>query len=1204
MHHSIRALIKVLVASLLLTALPRGAYSQDSAKSPRPEWADETQVQDGTVAPFATMDIYPDEETAAAAASGKKASTMRLSLNGPWKFHWSDNPTRRVKGFESPAFDDSKWAMIDVPSNVELEGYGIPIYTNVQYPWGKATPPDIPGVYNPVSEYRRVFTVPQDWNNQEVYVTFDGVNSFFYLWVNGEKLGFSKDSRTPATFDITKYIHPGENLMAVEVFRWNDGSYLEDQDFWRLSGIFRDVYLWSAPKIHVRDYEVRTRVDEDFSGATLKIFAKIQNLSEADGAYAVTARLLAPNDTEVATLSADYAQVSKGDEVMVTLDRHIAPSPALWSAENPVLYTLLISLHDKEDNILETIRSRVGFRNVEVRDGQLMVNGQPVLIRGVNRHEWDPVRGQSVTREGMIQDIVLMKRNNINAVRTCHYPNAPEWYNLCDEYGIYVLDEANIECHGCQILSSEPSWKDAFMDRTLRMVERDKNHPSIIGWSLGNEAGMGDNFRATYIWLKDRDSSRPVQYEGDRATEVSDIYCPMYPGIDFVSAYGNLTHPKPLIMCEYAHAMGNSSGNFAAYWKPIYDGGSPQYQGGFIWDWVDQGLRTPVPEGRKIVEAENPKSIPYNPALGYFWAYGGTFGPKGTPSDGDFCCNGLVAPDRTPHPALDEVCKVYQPIQMRAGNLLNYEVEITNWTDFTNLKDWVVGSWTLLENGRPIQQGDVEEFPLAPRETKTIDFPVEAPQNSDPGSEYILDVSFKLKHDTPWAPAGYEVAWEQFHLDALDQPENAASDKSDYLPLTLAESPEVYAISGDGFSVSFDRVTGFVKSIRVGDSELLDAPMGPNFWRAPTDNDRGNHMADTSAGQNMWTPGGMGVWRGAVSQWKASSVEAEKLPDGGIKVSVQGGVPQPQCSLSINWTVTPKGEIFVEETFLPSNNVALPELPRFGMMTTLKQGFDNLQWYGKGPQETYWDRQSARVGLYVGKVSEQYYSGYVMPQESGNKEDVRWMAVTDKNGAGLKIIGAPKLSVNALNHTDDDLYSDSQMNNFYPYQLPDRASTTLHIDLHQRGLGGVNSWGAKPDSPFVITAIPITFFYRMQILKQGEGNSTSSFWRGSNAPGVSKTSKHKSLFSSPEFSDFETRYQIATGVGSHGYKYYDVSALAYSDTIAAFVCYEHGQDNYGWRDRYYYDRGPVDLMLLGGMRGNGTYIDDGSMNLIKKTGVK
>jgi beta-galactosidase len=1192
-HYPVRAFFKAIAGLAFLAVLPQHAFSQDASK--RPEWADETRLHAGTVEPFATMDLYPDEETAMAAEAGERVHKSRLSLNGQWKFHWVDVPEKCVDGFWKTDFDDSQWGMIPVPSNVELEGYGYPIYTNVVYPWRECTPPNIPGGYNPVSHYRRTFSVPKDWTGDEVYLTFDGVNSFFYLWINGEKIGFSKDSRTPATFDVTKYLHPGENLMAVQVFRWNDGSYLEDQDFWRLSGIFRNVYLWSAPKIHLRDYEVQTRIDDDYAGATLRVLADVQNLSGADGAYQVTARLLSPNGTEMASFAADYEQVARGSESKVVLERRLTPSPALWSAETPVLYTLLISLHDKEDNVLETIRAKVGFRSTEVRDGQLLVNGQPVLIRGVNRHEWDPVTGQVMTRERMVEDILLMKRNNINAVRTCHYPNVPEWYSLCDEYGLYVVDEANVECHAYMQLSSEPSWQAAYMDRTRRMVERDKNHPSVIIWSLGNESGMGDNLRSTYVWLKERDPSRPVQYEGDRSTEISDIVCPMYSWLDTVKNYGSLPRPKPFIMVEYAHAMGNSCGGFKEYWEPIYNGAA-QLQGGFIWDWVDQGLRTPVPEGRGVVEMENPKSVPYNPTLGYFFAYGGTFGPKGVTSDGDFCCNGLVSADRKPHPSLDEVSRVYQPIQMRAGNLLNYEVEITNWNDFTDLKDWLVGSWTLLENGRPIQQGGIEEFTLGPRETRTLEFPVEAPQNAQPGAEYILDVSFRLKHDMPWAPAGYEVAWDQFPLVALEQPEDAAADYSSALPLTLAQSPDLYVVSGDGFSVAVSRKSGLITSIRSGDTELLEAPLGPNFWRAPTDNDRGNRMVDTTPSRDSWHPAGVGTWRKAHESWKVMQVDAEKLPDGSIRISVDGGMTEPQCSLSLSWTVTPVGGIEVEESFLPSNAGLLPELPRFGMMTTLKPGFDNLRWYGKGPQETYWDRQTARVGLYVGKVAEQYCTDYVMPQESGNKEDVRWLTVTNKSGAGLRIVGRPRVSVNALNHTDDDLFYPSQMGNYYPYQLPNRDTTTLHIDLHQRGVGAADSWGARAWPQYLLDAMPLIFNYHLEILKAG--NASTSIWRNKHGSADATGLEEDDLYNSDEYHAFKTRYRVEAGIGSHGYRYYNIAAVTYSDTLTASVSYSQGRERDYWSERYY-RRAPTSFLLN---RGEGDVSEplaqDGSMNML------
>ncbi|MFA5257436.1 MAG: glycoside hydrolase family 2 TIM barrel-domain containing protein, partial [Opitutales bacterium] len=745
----VRLLAQALLASTMLTALPIRAMSE----TPRPEWADETRLGEGTIAPFATMAVFADEETALKAGPDVRKSPFYASLNGEWKFAWVDNPSKRIPGFYATDFDDGAWGTIPVPANVEIEGYGIPIYTNINYPWGEATPPDIPGDYNPVSAYRRNFTVSPDWDGRELFLTFDGVNSFFYLWINGEKVGFSKDSRTPATFDITKFVKPGENLLAVEVFRWNDGSYIEDQDFWRLSGIFRDVYLWSAPKLRIADFEATPAahgadISED---AELKVTLKIENQGEKEAGFHFCLTLLDAGG-DIFSLISDHdendpdfspAQKVSGGESKTISYVMPAGEVQLWSAETPTLYTLLISLLDENGKVTETILWKVGFRDVKIEEGQLLVNDKAVLFRGVNLHDWDPVTAQVYSRERMIEDIVLMKQNNINAIRTCHYPKAPEFYALCDEYGIYVIDEADIEAHAHTILSDTPSWKAAFLDRTRRMVERDKNHACVIEWSLGNETGMGDNFRATYAWVKERDPSRPVQYEGDRATEVSDVFCPMYPGTGTYGNYGNLPRTKPIIMAEYAHAMGNSTGDIAAYWEPIY-AGRPHMQGGFIWDWVDQGLRTPVPAGRGIVEMENPKSVPYDPALGYFFAYGGTFGPKNTPSDGDFCCNGLVSADRTPHPGLAEVKKVYQPIQIRAGDLEYFEVIAKNWNDFTDTEN-LVCTWKLLSDGEAVQSGTIDYFFLDPREEDTFWIPVKG--SIENLGECFLDLSFILKSD-------------------------------------------------------------------------------------------------------------------------------------------------------------------------------------------------------------------------------------------------------------------------------------------------------------------------------------------------------------------------------------------------------------------------------------------------------------------------
>jgi beta-galactosidase len=1061
--------------STALGAFALGLVQPAVAEPARPDWADETRLHEGTEKPFATMAVFPDEVSARALR--REASARYASLNGEWKFHWVSHPSKRVAGFEAPSFNDSNWKSIRVPSNVELEGYGYPIYTNITYPWQPANPPDIGGDYNPVSSYRRSFEVPTSWDGGEVYLTFDGVNSFFYVWLNGKKLGFSKDSRTPATFRLTPHLKPGANLLAVEVFRWNDGSYLEDQDFWRLSGIFRDAYIWSTPKTHIRDFVVRTELDNAFTDATLVVNAELSG--NASGSL-VEAALVGPDGREV------FRETFVGTSSPSTLRlSKLITAPKKWSAETPSLYTLFLNLKDAQGRTTETIPWRVGFRSVAIKNGQLLVNGMPTLFRGVNRHEWDPDHGQVMTREGMIQDIRLMKQNNINAVRACHYPNVPEWYALCDEFGLYIIDEANIESHGMgyseRTLGAVPSWGPAHLDRTIRMYERDKNHACIVTWSLGNEAGFGDNFRATYAWLKQHDPSRAVQYECHRSGEATDIICPMYPSVESVLDYAAFPREKPFIMCEYAHAMGNSTGDIWAYWRPIYDG-ARSLQGGFIWDWVDQGLRTPIPPGRKIIPLENPKSISVDPALGTFFAYGGTFGPANVASDGNFCANGLVNADRRPHPGLAEVKKVYQPIQVRAGDLTHNEIVLKNWNDFMPLDGWLSTHWSLVADGQVLQQGTLETLTLAPREQKTIFVPVQ-PFVSAPATEYFLELSFVLKTATPWAEAGHEVAWEQFKLPvstpAVTQPKQSSA------PLEVQQTADRVIAKGPHFSAEFSKKSGLLVSLRSEGVELLAGPLGPHFWRAPVDNDRGNKMSDDSPSKDKWTLSGMGIWRTAHERISSLRVDVAGTPGRDLRVTMNGELPDQLGRIQLVWTINGSGEILVEETYSPRPTGAVAELPRFGMQTTLRAGFDQLVWFGKGPQETYADRQDARVGRFRGTVHEQAYP-YIKPQETGNKEQVRWVTLTNAEGKGLLAVGAPWLSVNALHHTTEDLFCATQKENFYPYQLPDRDTVTLNLDLRQRGLGGDNSWGAQPHQAYRFSIWPTSYRYRLQVLVGGE----------------------------------------------------------------------------------------------------------------------
>ena len=1083
----------MMLRCLTLAGLVLGGSVAPSVASPSvqvPEWQDPAAVHRGIEPPAATFVRYA--RAPAAMTLEEARSPWVRSLNGAWRYHWSATPAERVDGFWETSFDDQAWDLLTVPANPEVEGYGVPIYTNVEYPWSPVTPPLIPdGALNHVSSYRRTFEVPAEWRGREVFVTFHGVSSFFKVWVNGTELGFSKDSRMPATFRLTQHLAAGENLLAVEVFRWSDGSYLEDQDFWRLSGIFRDVVLWSAAAVHVRDFRVQTKLDTQYRDALLEVEVALKNDGAAARPVAVGIELRDDSGALVTHGKLELASLAAGSEQRMGLALPVT-DPRKWSAELPNLYTLLLTTRDGEGRVVEVIPWRVGFRTVEIKEGHFLVNGKPVLFRGVNRHEIDPDLGYVQTEARMLQDILLMKQNNINAVRTAHYPNVTRWYELCDEYGLYVIDEANIESHGMGYgetsLAKNPVWGAAHLDRTVRMFERDKNHASIVAWSLGNEAGFGENFVRTYQWLKARDPSRPVQYEGDYGAEVSDVVCPMYAPPERLLEHANNPRGKPFIQVEYAHAMGNSTGDLWAYWQPIYDG-KPYLQGGYIWDWVDQGLRTPVPASRGIERLENPKSLPLDPELGTFFAYGGTFGPPGVASDGNFCANGLVNPDREPHPGLAEVKKVYQPLQVKAVDLESGVVEVKNWGDFVDAGDWLEARWLIRGDGTVLTEGRIEEFSIAPRETKqlTLDLP---PFEAGPGVEYFLELSFVTRQDLPWARRGHEVAWEQLPLPRRSPAHARELPKGD--ALRTHRSGGLIVVEGNGFSASLSEQSGLLVSLRTGSTELLAAPLMPHFWRAPVDNDRGNKMADAENG-------GSAIWRHAHESWRADEIRIESETPTRVVVRVRGQFTTTGSHQEIVWSMSPGGEVAVSTSWTPGTQ-GLPELPRFGMQTTLVAGFDQISWLGRGPHETYADRKSARVSLYSGNVRDQFHP-YVKPQETGNKAEVRWAALTDARGRGLLVIGEPHLSVNALHYTTEDLFFATQRGNFYPYQLPERETVTLNLDLRQRGLGGDNSWGAKPHVPFRITPEPMSYSYRIRVLRGGEDLPRIARERiGGNAP--------------------------------------------------------------------------------------------------------
>jgi len=688
--------------------------------------------------------LMPYQNVKTAIAGNRFKSRYFHSLNGVWKFNWVSSPDQRPKDFYQPTYNVSKWKDIAVPLNWQMAGHGIPYYLNQPYIF-KKNPPFINHEINSVGSYRRVFSIPKQWDDRQIFLHFDGVESAFYLWINGKKVGYSQGSRTPAEFNISKFLKSGANTLAVEVYRFSDGSYLECQDFWRLSGIFRNVYLFSTPRVHIRDFEVQTELDHEYRDARLRVVAKIRNYgNQAIEDPKIELQLLDDNQKTGGLpiiAVADTRYIAPDGESILTMEAEIQ-DPLKWSAEKPNLYTLLILLKDKNGNILEIESAKIGFLNVKIHNGQLLVNGKPILIKGVNRHDHDPDTGHFISEESMIRDIKIMKQNNINTVRTSHYPNDPRWYELCDQYGLYLIDEANIESHGMGYkpsitLANKPEWKQAHLDRIRRMVERDKNHPSVIIWSFGNEAGDGTNFEAASDWVHHRDSSRPVHYERAGQRPHTDIVAPMYARIPWLIKYAEKKQNRPLILCEYAHAMGNSVGNLQDYWDVIekYD----HLQGGCIWDWVDQGLRKKTENGFE------------------FWAYGGDFGEE--KSDRNFCLNGLVMPDRAETPKLWEVKKVYQNISVKANNLRKGEIIVENKFFFTNLDSFLT-SWVLLENGKKIQSGTITATDIKPQTAKEITIPFKI-KKTNPGSEYWLNIYFKLKDNTLWAAKGHVIAREQ-----------------------------------------------------------------------------------------------------------------------------------------------------------------------------------------------------------------------------------------------------------------------------------------------------------------------------------------------------------------------------------------------------------------------------------------------------------
>ncbi|TFG96615.1 MAG: DUF4981 domain-containing protein, partial [Calditrichales bacterium] len=985
-------------------------------------------------------------------------SSLSRSLNGKWKFNWVKKPDLRPKEFYKPQYDVSLWKEIDVPGNWQMQGYGIPIYVNLGYPFEINNPPYIPHDNNPVGSYRRTFTVPEAWLNQPVFVHFAGVKSAFYLWINGKKVGYSQGSMTPAEFDITPYLNPGENVIAVEVYRWSDGSYMEDQDMWRLSGIFRDVSLFSVPQVHIRDFWIKSSLVNDYREGDLKVDIQFRNRGKKrSDLNRVRITMTDPQGQPIPfnpPLLAISNPLNTGEEQTVQLSTHLE-NPVWWTAETPNLYTVFMELLDEKGTVREVIASRTGFRNIEIKDNRLLVNGVAVRLKGVNRHEHHPQTGRYIPHETMIRDAELMKQFNINTVRTSHYPNDPYWYELCDAYGIYVIDETNLESHGASgvLPASAPEWRDASIDRINSMIQRDKNHPSVIMWSLGNESGTGDTFLAMQAHAHQTDPSRPVHYEG--YNDAADVYSRMYPEISRMIKYAEDPHDKPYFICEYAHAMGNACGNLQEYWDVIEK--YPCMIGACVWDWVDQGILSVDSVGTK------------------YFSYGGDFGPQGTPSNGNFCINGLIFPDRTISPKMWELKKVYQSVKSGGLDAEKGTVVIRNNFGFTNLSDFNV-EWELIENGYPLKNGNLAGLDIAPGTEKKIQIPFLNLIKTS-GAEYFLTVRFRLKKGTVWTQAGHEIAWLQWELPVSETRLQESDAIANPAAVKIDQTADQILISGENFSFALDKATANPESYNLYGNEILSKVAGQNrafqlqVYRAPLDND--------IRIKEEWQKAGLQDMKRVV---KSVRLENDRSGWPGIRSECEyiNANASGFTHIAI-YTILDNGMIHVDNQVQPFG--PLPTLARIGVQLVLNPAFEQIQWYGRGPHENYPDRKTgAAVGVYSGTVSGQY-TPYIKPQENGAKQDLRWLLLANKNGDGMMITSAGnELSMSALHYSLEDLEKASHTN-----KLTTRREVFVSIDGIQRGVGNA-SCGPEILDTYLVRAEPFIFSYSLRPFSASRGD--------------------------------------------------------------------------------------------------------------------
>lgn len=954
-----------------------------------------------------------------------KSNKFKL-LNGMWKFSYYEYPELSPDNFHLENYDVSNWNDIRVPGNWQLQGYGYPHYTDLIYPF-PIDPPKVPSK-NPTGCYRRDFSIPDNWKRNNITLRFDGVDSGFHVWINGKFVGYSQGSRNPSEFDITKFLHFGKNnSISVKVYQWTDGTYLEDQDMWWLSGIFRDVSLIARDKIHIKDFFIQTDLDNNYENSTLSIETVIKNTLDIDNEGIKLEYKLLDNKEIISSKKIEDMYIKKNNTITLTAEIPV-DSPRKWSAEDPYLYTLLISLINNNGDLIEVIPQRVGFRKVELNKGNFLLNGVPIMLRGVNRHEFHPDLGRVIPIEHMVNDIKLMKQNNINAVRTSHYPNDPRFYELCDIYGLYVMDEADLECHGFEaigkydMITNDPQWKEAYVDRGVRMVERDKNHPSIIMWSLGNESSFGCNFEAMAKWIKKRDNTRLIHYEEDREGKVVDIMSSMYSNHEQMEKFGKLeNNDKPHILCEFGHAMGNGPGGVKEYWDIFYR--YKRLQGGFIWEWADQGIRKVTEDGLK------------------YYAYGGDFGDF--PNNSNFCCDGLVNPDRIPSPGLKEYKKIIEPIKIIEEDIRKGEIRVKNLYDFITLDKFIL-SFKIIGDGEILSTGKIKLPSIKPYEEKVLSLPIDVTKVYDLYTDLWLNIEVETAFDTLWVKKGHVITWDQIKLPFTNKI-TVVRDNKEIPNIDIKESSRDIVVNGYNFEIKFNKLEARISEIIFDGTKVMEIGPKFNLWRAPIDNDM--YIVKD------WKKKGLDN----VLQ-RVDKVETQVDDDGvNIRVSLYFSPPNGDWAIEAieKYQIDKTGNINLHIDGKIKGNP--PKIfPRLGFEMRLPKDMKKVIWYGRGPGESYIDSKQANlIGIYESNVKDMF-TNYIKPQENGNRSDVKWFSINNTKGKGLFFSTEDTMNFSAHHYTKEDIERAK-----HTIDLVERDFISLYIDYKHHGLGS-NSCGPEP----------------------------------------------------------------------------------------------------------------------------------------------